>query len=101
MLLKRALTGDGGIARCRDARTPVEQAICSDPALAAKIADRGEVDEAGRNGVAGDVRHPQLVGSAAADQVAREVVLPRHPLRVAPAAYSCTICFLNERLWMR
>ena len=23
------------------------------------------------------------------------------PLRVAPAAYSCTICFLNERLWMR
>src|SRR5215217_5195363 len=80
MLLKRALTGDGGIARCRDARTPVEQAICSDPALAAKIADRGEVDEAGRNGVAGDVRHPQLVGSAAADQVAREVVLPRQPV---------------------
>ena len=24
-----------------------------------------------------------------------------NPLRVAPAAYSCTICFLNERLWMR
>src|SRR5215207_3372155 len=100
MLLKRALTGDGGIARCRDARTPVEQAICSDPALAAKIADRGEVDEAGRNGAAGDVRHPQLVGSAAADGLRERSCSRANPLRVAPAAYSCTICFLNERLWM-
>ena len=23
------------------------------------------------------------------------------PFRVAPAAYSCTTCFLNARLWMR